>query len=129
MATDEKCGTKPIPFGLRTRLYELKGAALAVWFAFYLHADAGGMAWPSLWTLEVETGYCRDWIIAAKEQLVTTGWLIPQTGQLRGAGGTFTSRRYRVVIPPSRTLSDTELVRSGESQIDSNQHKSEQITE
>jgi hypothetical protein len=110
MASDEKekCGTKPIPFSLRDRLGELRGALLPVWLNYFLRADCSGYAWPSVWRLHLETGISEDWISRAKRELVALGWLVECGGQERKAGARFGSKKYIVAIPPCPTISGTD---------------------
>jgi len=108
MVTNEKCVGKMIPFTLRDRLFELKGVLLSVWLAYWLHSDATGLAWPSLWRLERETGYSLDWVCLARKELVERGWLRPCGEQPRGYGARFAAKRFRAVIP-----SAPESVRNG----------------
>jgi hypothetical protein len=98
-----------IPFGLRERLHELKGARLHVWLACRLHANRDGWAWAGLNTLAQETGYHKDVIARTKAWLRWNRWLeIDEFDRRAKKKGFFGVTPYRAVIPDP--VDETELV-------------------
>lgn len=96
-----KATGKLLPFQFRERLYELTGAELSIWLAYFLHSDPEGIAWPSRDLLQEETWRNEDVITQVRARLVARGWLI-RTGnkQPRKRGNRFAAPAYKVVIPP-----------------------------
>lgn len=110
-------GGKLVPFSLRERLYELRGARLHVWLCHWLHSDKQGLSWPSLDLLSSETGLDVGWIVKARAWLRKGGWLVRESKeQPRHGNNRFAVARYFVKIPPPiQRKSATEKVRDGES--------------
>jgi Helix-turn-helix domain len=75
-------------------LRELKGPALSVLLAYRSHANAQGVAWPSLGALAKTTGYGINAIKAARRKLISSGYLIP-VEQMR-EGGKFGRKFFKV---------------------------------
>ena len=108
----ERTGGKLIPFSLRERLCELKGARLSVWLCHWLHSDKQGLSWPSLELLAKETGLDKGWIVRARACLRKNGWLVQESNeQPRRPNNRFAVARYFVRIPlPIQRKSATEKV-------------------
>lgn len=101
-----RTGGKLIPFSLRERLCEMKGARLSVWLAHLLHSDKKGVSWPSLSLLEAETSYSRKEIIRTGKKLRESSWLVAESKkQPRQVRGRFSVLRYVVSIPTVATKS------------------------
>jgi hypothetical protein len=102
----ERTGGKLIPFSLRERLCEMKGARLSVWLAHLLPSDKTGVSWPSLSLLEAETSYSRKEIIRTRKKLRGSSWLVAESKkQPRQVRGRFSVPRYVVSIPTVATKS------------------------
>lgn len=97
-----KMAGKLIEFKFRERLCELKGARLAVWLSYFLHANRiDTLAWPSLAVLANETGYSVDVVSLSRNRLIREGWLVSADVNCRQPRkfGRFGSPRLRPVIP------------------------------
>ncbi len=91
---------KLLPFDFRERLFELTGAELSIWLAYWLHSNPQDIAWPSRSTLQKETWRNEDVITQVRARLVARGWLIRvDNKQPRKPGNRFAAPAYRVVIP------------------------------
>ncbi len=97
----EKATGKLLPFDFRDRLFELTGAELSVWLAYFLHSNLEDIAWPGRVKLQEETWRNEDVITQVRARLVARGWLIPVGNkQPRKPGNRFAAPAYKVVIPP-----------------------------
>jgi|SRR5271156_4700156 len=74
-----------VPAWIRRCLRDLKGPALSVLMAYSSHANRAGLAYPSIWTLQRETGYGTNAVKRGRALLVGMGLLIPK-GQERPQG-------------------------------------------
>src|SRR5215470_16889901 len=82
-----------IPSLWRSLLPSLKGAPLAVYVAYWSHANEDDLAWPSLRSLSKTTGYGLDAVKKAKRELVASGLLV---GVEQGRdGGQFARKVFR----------------------------------
>lgn len=96
-----KATGKLLPFDFRERLFELSGAELHIWLAYFLHSNPEDIAWPGRELLQEETWRNQDVITQVRARLVTKGWLIRVGNkQPRKAGNRFDAPMYKVVIPP-----------------------------
>jgi hypothetical protein len=93
-----KDGFTKTPHGFYKRLWELKGARLAVWDLHRNMENAKGESWPSLELVSECTGYSITKIKLARQWLRANGWLI-STGQKHSAKGNFSITIYRTAIP------------------------------
>jgi len=79
-------------------LAELKGAPLSVLLAIALYADAEGKAWPSVSTLQRDTGYgSKNTIKKALSKLEDLGWI--KRRQQRQEDGTWGRRIFTIKHP------------------------------
>jgi hypothetical protein len=113
-----------LPVRIRNRLHELSGAEIKIWIAYLTHANTDNIAWPSLETLQKETGLSEDWISQSRSTLTEKGWFVRCGSEKKS--GRFGSPRYQPVIPsehhakesPARRESGPEIVRAEENQAD-----------
>ncbi len=95
---DRSNGYTKLPHGFHKRLWELKGARLAVWLAHRSMEGKAGTSYPSLQTLAECTGYDPTVIKLARKWLREKQWLV-STGQNHTAKGKFSVPVERTAIP------------------------------
>ncbi len=84
---------------MRDHLHILKGPKLAVFMAISLHIDAEGWSFPSISKIIRDTGYKRDAVHLALDELrriEIDGQRLLLTVQPRGERGVFSSNRYLI---------------------------------
>lgn len=89
-------------FNFRQYLHHFKGARLAVLMAISLHADEQGQAYPSYDLLQKETGYQRDTIARALDDLtkmVVEGSRVLLRYRLRDEQGQYTGSNRYIIFP------------------------------
>jgi len=96
-----------LEFGFRDYLHFFKGAKLAVFMAIVLHSDEDGIAFPSYDYMEQETGYGRDTIGRALNELCKLkiqGKRVLERYRIRDENGHLVGSNRYLIFPSEQDL-------------------------
>jgi len=100
-----------IGVNFRQHLHHFKGAKLHVFLAITLHMDKDGHAFPSYETLQKETGYGRDTIARALDELCNTtieGQPVLMRWRERDDKGKFTGSNHYIIFPTNEEFQNPD---------------------
>ncbi len=96
-----------IDFNFRSILRQFRGAKLAVFMDIALHSDQNGFSFPSYDLIEQETGYTRDSIATALEDLCKLeieGQRVLARFRFRDDKGQYTGSNRYLIFPTQEEL-------------------------